>query len=88
MFDYHMHSYFSADCSISMEDMIVGAIEKGLKEICFTEHIDYEYPDETIVFDLDKHEYSETINRLQQKYEGQIRIKKRNRNWRSAPFIT
>ena len=64
MFDYHMHSHFSADCSASMEDMVVGAIEKGLKEICFTEHIDYEYPDETIVFDLDLREYSETINRI------------------------
>jgi histidinol-phosphatase (PHP family) len=76
MFDYHMHSHFSADCITSMEDMVVGSIEKGLKEICFTEHIDYEYPDETIVFDLDLNEYSETIINLQKKYDGQIRLKK------------
>ena len=30
MFDYHMHSSFSADCPVSMEDMIDGAIQKGL----------------------------------------------------------
>ena len=41
-----------------MEDMIEGAIQKGLTEICFTEHIDYEYPDETIVFDFDKKDYA------------------------------
>lgn len=76
MFDYHMHSHFSADCSVSMEDMVVGAINKGLTEICFTEHIDYEYPDETIIFEFDLAEYTETLNALQQKFEGQIRIKK------------
>lgn len=76
MFDYHMHSHFSADCSVSMEDMVVGAIQKGLKEICFTEHIDYDYPDETIVFEFDLQEYEETLQQLQQKYEGQITIRK------------
>ena len=76
MFDYHLHSYFSADCSVPMEDMVVGAIEKGLKEICFTEHIDYDYPDETIVFEFDLKEYEEKLQELQKKYEGQIRIKK------------
>ena len=61
MFDYHMHSHFSADCSTSMEDMVVGSIKRGLKEICFTEHIDYEYPDETIVFEFDLREYERDI---------------------------
>ena len=50
MFDYHVHSSFSADCSISMEEMIEGAIQKGLAEICFTEHIDYDYPYDTLHF--------------------------------------
>lgn len=76
MFDYHMHSHFSADCSVSMEEMIAVAINKGLTEICFTEHIDYEYPDETIVFEFDLKEYDETLKQFQQKYEGQILLKK------------
>lgn len=76
MFDFHMHSSFSADCAIDMEDMVKGAIAKGLKEICFTEHIDYDYPDENFVFDFDKRKYTERIFQLQDKYEGQIRIKK------------
>lgn len=75
MFDYHVHSSFSADCSIPMEEMIASAIQKGLTEICFTEHIDYEYPD-TLVFDFDKQAYANKVHELQQKYEGQIRIKK------------
>lgn len=29
MFDVHMHSHFSADCNVSMENMVIGAIEKN-----------------------------------------------------------
>ncbi|CAM3143172.1 histidinol-phosphatase HisJ family protein [Filibacter tadaridae] len=76
MFDYHMHSHFSADCSISTEKMVIGAIEKGMEEICFTEHIDYDYPDESIVFEFDLHAYDTEIKELQKKYAERIRIKK------------
>ena len=36
--------------------------KKDLTEICFTEHIDYDYPDETIDFDFDKKDYSNQID--------------------------
>ena len=76
MFDYHMHSDFSADCDTPMEDTIESAIRKGLSEICFTEHIDYEYPDPTIDFDLDLVGYDQKINEMQTTYQDQIAIKK------------
>src|SRR5690625_2336594 len=76
MFDYHMHSNFSADCNTPMEETIESAIKKGLTEICFTEHIDYDYPDTTIVFDLDFEKYNEAILQLQEKYKNIITIKK------------
>lgn len=76
MFDYHMHSDFSADCETPMEDTIDSAIAKGLQEICFTEHIDIDYPDPTIDFDLDLPAYDAHIKEIQKKYEGRIRIKK------------
>lgn len=76
MFDYHMHSRFSADCDTPMEETIQSAIEKGVKEICFTEHIDYDYPDKSIVFDLDIPAYTEHLSALQEKYKEQITIKK------------
>ena len=76
MFDYHMHSYFSADCSVPMENMVLAAIKKRLTEICFTEHIDYEYPDKDFIFEFDLSEYDQVIKNLQEKYAGQIRIKK------------
>ncbi len=42
--DYHMHTSFSGDCAVPMEAMIQAALEKGLKGICITEHLDYDYP--------------------------------------------
>jgi len=76
MFDYHMHSEFSADCDTPMEETIEAAIQKGIKEICFTEHIDYEYPDPTIEFELDVKNYDQKIKEVQQRYKNEIVIKK------------
>ncbi len=42
--DYHMHTHHSGDSKAPMEDMIRRSIELGLKEICFTEHLDLDYP--------------------------------------------
>lgn len=71
-----MHSDFSADCSMPMEDMIQAAIKKGLKEICFTEHIDYEYPDKDFIFEFDLQAYDKRIKDLQHKYAAQITVRK------------
>lgn len=71
-----MHSEFSADSDTPTEAMVKASIQAGLKEIAFTEHIDYEYPDTSIVFDLDIPAYTKEINRLRTKYKDQITIKK------------
>ena len=41
MFDFHMHSTVSFDGHDTAEDMVQAAVNAGLKEICFTDHIDY-----------------------------------------------
>lgn len=75
MYDYHMHSAFSSDTDVLMEDMIKGAIQKGLKEICFTDHIDYDYASPEISFDFDTVLYKQTIDRLKTQYQGDIQIR-------------
>ena len=42
--DYHLHSSFSGDSDAPMESMIQRAGELGLERLCFTEHMDFEYP--------------------------------------------
>ena len=39
LWDCHMHSSFSADSDTDMENMIKGAISRGLEGVCFTEHL-------------------------------------------------
>ncbi len=41
MFDYHLHSNISYDGRSTPEQMAQAAAEAGLKEICFTDHLDY-----------------------------------------------
>ena len=38
------HSSFSGDSETPMEAMIQAGIQKGLHHMCFTEHLDLDYP--------------------------------------------
>ena len=44
--DYHVHTAFSCDSEVPMEEMIKTGINKGLTEIAFTDHVDFDprYP--------------------------------------------
>lgn len=57
MFDYHMHSTVSFDGRSTPKEMARAARERGLREICFTDHIDHEpgKVPEGMVFDLGKY---------------------------------
>ncbi len=50
LWDTHMHSQFSGDSEAPQEEMISSAIEKGLAGICFTDHLDIDYPEEPNIF--------------------------------------
>lgn len=53
MIDYHIHTELSADCEVPMEKMAEAARRRGLKQICFTDHIDLDFPgDIDFVFDF------------------------------------
>lgn len=43
MFDFHMHSGVSFDTQSDPREMLRAAEERGLREICFTDHYDYKY---------------------------------------------
>ena len=67
-YDYHMHSNFSNDSKADMEDMIKRSIDLGLKEICFTDHVDYDL-DSDDSFGIDYNKYFDKIQSLQNKYK-------------------
>ncbi len=71
--DYHVHSDFSSDSQTPMEQMIEKAVELGLKRLCFTDHMDFDYPavgDYNFEFDPD--EYVNKLMKLKKQYETQL----------------
>lgn len=54
MFDFHMHSQVSFDGRDSAVNMARAALDAGLKEICFTDHMDYDPldPGRNLRFDI------------------------------------
>lgn len=39
--DYHVHTEYSDDSAYEMEQVVRDAIERGIDELCFTDHVDY-----------------------------------------------
>ena len=74
MFDYHVHSDFSNDCEVPMAEFAEEAVRKGLSEICFTDHVDYDYTDPTISFNFDPGKRLEVLEPLRRRYADRLRI--------------
>ena len=76
--DCHMHSCHSGDSDTPMEHMILGGIRRGLTHMCFTEHNDFDFPDEpykpAVNFLLNTEAYFRELVPCQEKYAGHIRI--------------
>ncbi len=76
--DCHLHSSYSEDSKTPMEDMILRALELGLKEMCFTEHMDIDFirtEDEPEgYFEVDTDAYQKGLYSLREKYRDKIRI--------------
>lgn len=74
--DYHLHSSFSSDSETPMEMQIERAIELGMKSICFTEHMDLDYPKEYGEFTFSIEKYFGKIKEMQEKNKEKISIYK------------
>lgn len=47
MFDYHVHTHYSADCATPMRASCEAAVAAGISEIAFTDHVEHEPADES-----------------------------------------
>lgn len=70
--DYHIHTSFSPDSAYPMKDCIDKAISLGFDEICFTEHIDYGFPN---AFCCDCDNYLKNFLKFKEEYKNQIVLK-------------
>ncbi|HHV09120.1 MAG TPA: histidinol-phosphatase HisJ family protein [Clostridiales bacterium] len=74
--DYHVHSDFSSDSTAPAQQMVEQAVKLGLEKLCITDHMDYDYPQESgysFVFDPDK--YMDKLEELKRLYHKKIELK-------------
>lgn len=74
LWDTHMHSGFSGDSTAEPESMALAAQSRRLDGICFTDHLDLDYPKEKDLFLLDLPAYTAHIHTLQSKFDGSFPI--------------
>ena len=65
MFDYHMHTVVSFDGHNRGLEMAQAAVKAGLKEICFTDHIDYDPLGKMGIMAFDTARYNEEYDDLE-----------------------
>lgn len=76
LLDYHMHTYFSQDGKMTMEEACRKAISVGLQEIAFTDHMDIDWPDNKNAFQItDMDQYIRAIETIRTKYRGKLVVK-------------
>lgn len=89
--DYHVHTDFSDDSVFALEDVCELAIERGIDEICITDHVDYgvrpdwdEYrrdPSSARIFEgkpsinVDYERYFPAIERVRERFATDIAVK-------------
>ncbi len=74
MYDFHLHSEYSIDSKTSMEDMVLAAINKNMKSICFTDHVDFDSTAERIDFVFRTVDYFKNVRQVKYKYMKDIEI--------------
>lgn len=75
LIDYHLHTNYSGDCKVPMENVVKSAISKGVKEIALTDHVDYDYPNSKYSFLVDFDAYINEFNKLKEKYNKEINMR-------------
>ena len=64
MFDYHIHTSVSFDSEASAMEMALAAKKCGLKEICFTDHMDYCHSPHAVDMTFDIADYNRAYDGL------------------------
>jgi histidinol-phosphatase (PHP family) len=73
-FDYHMHSAHSKDGKNTVPEMCDAAVGLGLREICFTEHLDFDRGDPDYGF-VDWEAFAASVAEARARYAGRLVIR-------------
>ncbi len=72
--DSHTHTRFSSDSLAPVEYMIKRAIELKMQYLSITDHQDFDFPGEEVMFSLNVDEYIKRLNFLKAKYKKDINL--------------
>jgi histidinol-phosphatase (PHP family) len=72
--DYHLHSTFSADGEAAVLEMCEAALAHGLREVCFTEHVDFDRSDPAYGH-LDWAAYTASVAEARRRCAGRLVIR-------------
>lgn len=73
--DHHVHTHFSPDSTTTPEAQIGQAIALGMPAVCFTDHMDFNYPEEAgFVATLESQIYLKTMRTLREQYTERIEV--------------
>ncbi len=74
--DLHLHSSFSSDSDTPMEAMVLQAAAQNIQTVCFTEHMDLDYPvgPDGLTFAADLQACLQEVERLRSRYGDNIEI--------------
>ncbi len=75
LIDYHVHSTHSGDGHVSVEEMCRLAIERGLTEIAFTDHLDSN-PDDQCYGLFDAADFARDVDDCREHFGDRLRILK------------
>ena len=75
LWDVHMHSQFSGDSDAPLDTMVQSAISRGLAGICFTDHLDIDYPQEPGLFLLDLPNYTASVHAMQEQFRSKLPVR-------------
>lgn len=76
MVDYHIHTHYSGDSKMTLDEACKKAIEMNLTEIAVTDHMDVDWPYDNYKFEIDNIEpYLEELEKANNKYPS-LKVKK------------
>lgn len=78
LYDFHTHTAFSSDSKTPAREQADEAVRRGLKGICFTDHMDVSFPYDVkspgnFIFDADR--YFEEMIPLREEYKDRLDIR-------------
>ena len=75
LWDTHMHTHFSGDSEAEPCEMVHAAINQNLAGICFTDHLDIDYPDTPDEFLIDFPAYFAELKQVQEIFSAKFPVR-------------